>query len=79
MLQKEQLYPGLYETRANLGTFYIHAGELEQGVEQIELAIEINPDAHFGREIYQKHLVNYVLTRKVDGKFGTKFETKLSG
>ncbi|XAL99878.1 hypothetical protein OT109_00535 [Phycisphaeraceae bacterium D3-23] len=52
---------GRYESHANLGTFHIHAGELEAGLEHIEKAIEINPEAHFGREIYQKLLVEYVL------------------
>jgi len=61
MLRKEERQPGLYETAANLGTFYIHAGELEKGLGFIEKAIAINPSAHFGREIYQKHLVEYVL------------------
>jgi len=68
ILAKDKIKPGLYETEANLGTFYIHAGQLEKGIEHIERAIEINPDAHFGREVYQKHLVNYVLSKQVDGK-----------
>lgn len=67
MLEKEKQFPGLYETRANLGTFYIHDGQLERGLREIELAIEINPDAHFGREIYQKHLVKYVLSKRTNG------------
>ncbi|MEK6234541.1 MAG: hypothetical protein N2C14_07500, partial [Planctomycetales bacterium] len=69
-LEKETKFPGLYETRANLGTFYIHAGDLEAGVREIERAIEINPDAHFGREIYQKHLVGYVLSKRTDDNGG---------
>ena len=64
MLKKEALSPGLYETYANLGTFYIHSGRLEEGVVMIEKAIEINPDAHFGREVYQQHLVNYVMPKR---------------
>jgi tetratricopeptide (TPR) repeat protein len=64
MRQKQVKFPGLYETHANLGTFYIHAGELERGIEEIEKAIEINPDAHFGREIYQKRLVEYVMRQR---------------
>ncbi len=68
MLEKEKQFPGLYETRANLGTFYIHDGQLERGLKEIELAIEINPGAHFGREIYQKHLVKYVLSKQTNGK-----------
>jgi len=68
ILKKEEIFPGLYETYANLGTFYIHAGRLEVGLKEIEKAIEINPDAHFGREVYQKLLVEYVVSKKADGK-----------
>jgi len=68
MLEKDKRKPGLYETEANLGTFYIHAGQLEKGLEHIGRAIEINPDAHFGREKYQKLFVEYVLSRRQDGK-----------
>lgn len=64
MLQKEALSPGLYETYANLGTFYIHDGQLETGLAYIKKAIEINPDAHFGREVYQQYVVEYVLEKR---------------
>lgn len=67
MLAKNKLKSGLYETEANLGTFYIHGGQLQKGVEHIDRAIQINPNAHFGREVYQKHLVNYVLSKQQDG------------
>jgi tetratricopeptide (TPR) repeat protein len=60
MLEKDEKFPGKYETYANLGTFYIHDGQFELGLEQIERAIAINPDAHFGREVYQQRLVEYV-------------------
>ncbi len=50
-----------YESEANLGTFHIHAGRFEEGLQHINRAIEINPDAHFGREVYQKLLVEYVI------------------
>lgn len=63
-LRKDSLKPGLYETYANLGTFYIHNNQLEKGIENIDKAIEINPDAHFGREIYQRYLAEYILTKK---------------
>ena len=53
-----------YETLANLGTFYIHHGELERGVEYIDKALQINPDAHFGRERYQKYVVEYLLSKR---------------
>ncbi|MBA3312972.1 MAG: hypothetical protein M3552_02565 [Planctomycetota bacterium] len=51
---------GEYETRANLGTFFVHAGQYEEGLAELKKAIEINPDAHFGREKYQVLLVEYV-------------------
>ena len=55
------LDPDRYETHANLGTFFVHAGELEEGLVHIERALEINPDAHFGRERYQLWLVEYAM------------------
>ncbi len=68
ILAKEEIQPGLYETYSNLGTFYILAGELEKGLPYIDQALAINPDAHFGREKYQKWLVEYALTRRKGGK-----------
>jgi len=69
ILAKEKSSPGLYQTEANLGTFYIHAGQPEKGLPHIERALQINLDAHFGREKYQKLLVEYVMQRrKVKGK-----------
>lgn len=67
ILKARDLQPDRYETLANLGTFHIHNGDLETGLEFIGQAIEINPDAHFGREIYQQLLVEYVLEKRVDG------------
>ncbi|MFG0267969.1 MAG: hypothetical protein ACF8AM_22860 [Rhodopirellula sp. JB055] len=63
ILEKIDRWPeqGRYETEANLGTFFIHAGQLEEGLKHIRKAIAINPDAHFGREIYQQLLVEYLL------------------
>jgi tetratricopeptide (TPR) repeat protein len=68
MLAKEKLQPGPYETYANLGTFYFHSGKLEDGLPYIDKALAINPDAHFGRERYQKWLVEYVISRRKEGK-----------
>lgn len=56
---------GRYESEANLGTFLIHAGRYGEGLIHIDRALEINPDGHFGREIYQKYLVEYVLAQRV--------------
>lgn len=57
----------VYESEANLGTFLIHSGKLEDGLVHIQQAIEINPDAHFGREIYQQLLVQYIIERRATG------------
>lgn len=54
---------GQYETHANLGTFLVHAGRYEEGLDELRRAIEINPDAHFGREKYQIRLVEYLIEK----------------
>lgn len=68
MERKAAKWADVYETEANLGTFYVHAGNLEKGLVHIKRAIAINPDAHFGREIYQQLLIEYVLDRRKDGE-----------
>ncbi|MEZ4382414.1 MAG: hypothetical protein R3A79_13770 [Nannocystaceae bacterium] len=60
--------PQRYETLANLGTFYLHDGQLARGVEFIDRALVINPEAHFGRERYQRWLAEYILACKGDGE-----------
>ena len=67
MLAKEKIKPGQYETYSNLGTFYVLAGDFEQGLSYIEKALAVNPDAHFGRERYQKWLVEYAMKCRKDG------------
>lgn len=67
MLKSDSIQSGRYETYANLGTFYIHNHQFEEGAHYIEKAIEINPEAHFGREVYQLHLVRYII-EKTNGK-----------
>ncbi|WP_145364037.1 hypothetical protein [Stratiformator vulcanicus] len=64
--RKAERFPetGRYETHANRGTFLIHSGQLEEGIAEIDQALEINPEAHFGREKYQKLLAAYVLFRR---------------
>lgn len=64
ILEKEKLFPGLYETLANKGTFLIHAGRFEEGLVELSAAVEMNPDAHFGREMFQIRLVEYVLAKR---------------
>jgi tetratricopeptide (TPR) repeat protein len=57
---------GNYETHANLGTFLVHSGKYEEGLAELRNALEINPDAHFGREEYQILLVEYVIEKGSD-------------
>lgn len=66
-LKTEKLHPGRYETAANLATFYFHAGKLEEGLPHIDRALKINPAAHFGREKYQKLLVEYTIKQRKGG------------
>jgi hypothetical protein len=66
--EKDTKKPGVYETESNLGTFLMLGGQLEEGLTRIEAALRINPDAHFGREKYQKYLAEYMICRRVDGK-----------
>ncbi len=61
--QAEAKWPDRYEVQANLGTFLLHAGRFEEGLRHIDRALQINPDAHFGREVYQKALVEYLIAK----------------
>jgi hypothetical protein len=64
----------LYTTYANLGTFLIHGSaqqaiqgnaaskqQLREGLAFIKKAIDVNPQAHFGREIWQAVIVEFTL------------------
>jgi len=55
---------GRYESHANLGTYLLHSGQFAEGLKHIQRAIAINPDAHFGREVVQQRLVEYVLAQR---------------
>ena len=77
MLKKESIIPGLYKTYANLGTCYIHSKQFKTGLEYIKKAIEIDPEAHFGREVYQQYLVEYVISKTDSlGRFSLPLGTK---
>ena len=67
MLDKDKLKSGEYKTYSNLGTFYILAGDFDKGLPYIDNALAIDPNAHFGREKYQKWLVEYAQSRIKDG------------
>lgn len=68
ILIKNKFQANLYETESNLAVFLFHAGKLEESIQRLDLAIKINPDAHFGREVYQKYLTEYVLGKILAGK-----------
>ena len=62
------LRPNRYETESNWGTVLLHAGRLEDGLAHIDAAVRINPDAHFGREVYQQKLVRWALDARKAGR-----------
>ena len=64
MHEKEAAFPGIYETYSNLGTFHIYTGDLDEAEKWISRALEINPNAHFGREQYQLWLVQWLKAGK---------------
>lgn len=64
MLRKREEFGERYQTMANLGTYFFHTGRLQEGLPRIDSALQINPEAHFGRERYQRHLVAYFLARR---------------
>ncbi len=70
MEKKESLHPGMYETQANLATFYFHSGQLEKAIEHVEQALKIDPNAHFGREKYQLLLGKFVLHGRAELRKG---------
>ena len=49
-----------YRYHANRGTVLAHLGDYDEAISELEKAIEINPDAHFGREKYQIIAIRYV-------------------
>lgn len=63
-----------YRTHANMGTFYAHKWIrigapsdlhlLDKAVAELEAALKINPDAHFGREIVQVNLIKLIIEDK---------------
>ena len=55
-----------YRYHANLGTFFAHAGRFDEALVELRRAVAINPDAHFGREVFQIELIEYVAAAKAD-------------
>jgi Tfp pilus assembly protein PilF len=79
MEKKEKIKPGLYETAANHGTFHAHAGRFAEALPYLKKAIEINPDAHFGREKYQILLIEYSLAQPTQQTFAEYLQEQLKG
>jgi len=68
-------HPDRYETLSNLGTLLFFANRLDDSKAYIRRALEINPDAHFGREKYQLLLTEY-LQQSEKSKAGVMSEEK---
>lgn len=77
----------LYSSFANLGTFIIlwqiHEGfadkaqskaRLTEGVDLIHQAININPESHFGREIWQAVILEYLIALLDDPELVLKYD-----
>lgn len=87
--QQEQGRQGrdLYTTYANLGTFLIHGNfqrtmqgdaeakaRLREGLQFIHKSIEVNPEAHFGREIWQAVAVEFQLAACANSKLLLQYD-----
>lgn len=55
-----------YRYLANLGTFYAHDGNYAAALVELKKAVALNPDAHFGRELFQIELIEYAAAAKVE-------------
>jgi hypothetical protein len=77
----------LYTSYANLGTFLIHGnaprairgdpvakGRVREGLDLIHKAIEVNPQAHFGREAWQAITVEFLLAAIDDPQLLSRFD-----
>ncbi len=66
--RKDKIKPNLYKTYANMGTFFMLDNELDSAVFYIQKALEIDPNAHFGREKYQLYLAEYLIAKSKKGR-----------
>lgn len=64
MNQALVLAPERYESLSNLGTFHLFAGNLTECCELLRHALQVNPEAHFGREKYQLWLAELLVQQK---------------
>lgn len=77
----------LYTSYANLGTFQIHASfpkavagdptarkQVREGLDLVKKSVEVNPQAHFGRERWQVVLAEFMLAAMDDPKLLRTFD-----
>lgn len=77
----------LYTSYANLGTFLIHANaraafagnaqaitDFSEGVELVRNSVEVNPEAHFGRERWQANIAEFLLLAIQDPSLLRKYD-----
>jgi hypothetical protein len=77
----------LYTTYANLGTFIVHTNmpkaiasdsqaktAVREGIDLLKKSVEANPEAHFGREVWQIVLAEFLLAASDEPKLMTKFD-----
>ncbi len=62
---------GAYPAHANLGTLYTFTGDHEAALTHIDTAMEIEPEAHFGREKYHRALVVFLQRVAADPSVAT--------
>ncbi|MEC8653324.1 MAG: hypothetical protein VYA51_04605 [Planctomycetota bacterium] len=62
-----------YRYHANLGTFYAHEGKFDDALRELRAAIAVNPEAHFGREVFQVELIEYVAAARKDPELWKRF------
>jgi tetratricopeptide (TPR) repeat protein len=85
---RPEVKEALYRYHANLGTFLVHRwvrqgadrakiGEVEAARDEIARALEINPNAHFGREKYQLRAIEWII--KPPGSAGQPYLPNLLG
>lgn len=60
MRRRAELTPDAYAAHANLGTLYTFTGHWQDALAHIDLAMRIEPRAHFGREKFHRLLVEYL-------------------
>jgi hypothetical protein len=84
-IPKDKYNEHRYRYLANIGTFYAHRwlrnganrkniSDMQEGRDYIKAAIQLNPDAHFGREKYQLQIMEWILNSK---KKVSTFEEKM--